>query len=398
MLRIHLWNRVNSGFKAYHGIGTDIRQRCIGTHPGCPRRGVNSEQALPPVEEIRRIAGDFEGRERPRPGVLRHGVQKLFGCVVEQTDLPGGRGVLRASLLQVLDHHIVGGFVNERNQHILPVHPEGSVRVLFHRRLGNLPDKVPSQHIGQSVAQLFHQVPVHIACLGGSHEGHRPLLPAQLAFGAELFHKLIRAGRVKPHAGSAKTVHRVRHQTGQRHHGVLPSHVGCDVIRVRYADMRRGSGGDIGNDIVVYLPVIGVQAQFDVDIGIQCLKFRNSALVDVRLPDVGVVLRPEHDLVFTRLVKALRNRKGRPLLPSVATAQCGGHGDSQQNQCKAQGKHPPCRINPARSHPLVPPLETPSMMRRRKTRNSTISGTDTTTTVAIMAGIFSRPNPFSRIS
>ena len=49
-------------------------------------------------------------------------------------------------------------------------------------------------------------------------------------------------------------------------------------------------------------------------------------------------------------------------------------------------------------HPLVPPLETPSMIFLRNTRNSTISGTEMTTTAAIMAGMFSLPKPFSRIS
>ena len=34
----------------------------------------------------------------------------------------------------------------------------------------------------------------------------------------------------------------------------------------------------------------------------------------------------------------------------------------------------------------------------RKIRNRTISGTEMTTTAAIMAGMFSRPKPFSRIS
>ena len=50
------------------------------------------------------------------------------------------------------------------------------------------------------------------------------------------------------------------------------------------------------------------------------------------------------------------------------------------------------------SYPFVPLLETPSMIFSRKIRKSTTSGIEITTTAAIMAGIFSRPNPFSRIS
>ena len=59
--------------------------------------------------------------------------------------------------------------------------------------------------------------------------------------------------------------------------------------------------------------------------------------------------------------------------------------------------HRYCASKPA-SHPFVPPLDTPSMTFFLNIRNSTISGTDITTTAAIIAGTFSRPNPFSRIS
>ena len=49
-------------------------------------------------------------------------------------------------------------------------------------------------------------------------------------------------------------------------------------------------------------------------------------------------------------------------------------------------------------HPFVPPLATPSMILLRKNRNSIIRGREMTTTAAIIAGIFSLPKPFSRIS
>ena len=49
-------------------------------------------------------------------------------------------------------------------------------------------------------------------------------------------------------------------------------------------------------------------------------------------------------------------------------------------------------------HPFVPPLETPSMILSLNNKNSTMRGNEITTTAAIMAGIFSRPKPFSRIS
>ena len=49
-------------------------------------------------------------------------------------------------------------------------------------------------------------------------------------------------------------------------------------------------------------------------------------------------------------------------------------------------------------HPFVPPLATPSMIFLRKTRKRMIKGRLITTTAAIIAGIFSRPKPFSLIS
>ena len=61
----------------------------------------------------------------------------------------------------------------------------------------------------------------------------------------------------------------------------------------------------------------------------------------------------------------------------------------------------PCRPrNQAakQSFPLVPPLATPAMIFLWKIKNRMIRGREMTTTAAIMAGIFSRPKPFSRIS
>ena len=49
-------------------------------------------------------------------------------------------------------------------------------------------------------------------------------------------------------------------------------------------------------------------------------------------------------------------------------------------------------------YPFVPPLDTPAMILSRKARNSTISGTLTATTAAIIAGISCRPKPLSRIA
>lgn len=47
---------------------------------------------------------------------------------------------------------------------------------------------------------------------------------------------------------------------------------------------------------------------------------------------------------------------------------------------------------------MVPPRATPDMICFRYPRNSRIRGMEITTTAAIIAGMFARPKPLSRIS
>ena len=157
------------------------------------------------------------------------------------------------------------------------------------------------------------------------------------------------------------------------------------MVRVGDAHVGGGAGGDVGDNVVVDVAVVGVQPQVHGDVGVQPLELRNGLAVDVRLELVGVVFRPEGDFIVV-LGKAVGHGKGRPLLAAVAARRREAQ-QHRQRQAKAFV-----------SHPLVPPWETPSIIFLRKARNSRISGTEMTTTAAIMAGMFSRPKPFSRIS
>ena len=158
------------------------------------------------------------------------------------------------------------------------------------------------------------------------------------------------------------------------------------MVRVGDAHVGGGSRGDVGDHVVIDVPVVGVQPQIHGDVGVQLLKIRDGLLVDVGLGHVGVVLRPKGDLIVP--LNALRlggHRKGGLLPGAVAGREAQPQGHRQQEREKP-------------FHPLVPPCDTPSMIFFRKARNSRISGTLMTTTAAIMAGMFSRPKPFSLIS
>ena len=50
-----------------------------------------------------------------------------------------------------LDHHVVGGLVDKRDQYILPIDYIGAVRILCGGSLGDFPDEVPGQYIRQKM-------------------------------------------------------------------------------------------------------------------------------------------------------------------------------------------------------------------------------------------------------
>ena len=71
------------------------------------------------------------------------------------------------------------------------------------------------------------------------------------------------------------------------------------MIRISDADIRRRIGGNIGNNVIIDFAVIRIQIQIHRDIGIQCLKIRDSFFVNIRLGFVGIIFRPEGDFVIS---------------------------------------------------------------------------------------------------
>ena len=316
--------------------------------------------------------------------MLGNGAQSLPGGVVEQQDLALGGGIVRLLLPQQLDHHIVGGFINKGDHYLLAVHQIVSVGILGGGGIGHLPHKVPGKGLGQLISQLFHKGLVHVAGLGGAHIGDGIVVAVKGTFLQELGNDLLPRGAVELHRTAPQTVFRMAEQPVQRHHGIGSGEIGGDVVGIGDAHVGSGFGGNIGDDIVIDAAVIGIKPQIDLDIGIQLLKIGDGLFINSYLGQVGVVFCPEGDLVLSGFVKALRNGKGVRFSGAVTAAQ----GQQTAQRQKQSGDL---------SHPLVPPLETPSMILLRKIRNSTISGREMTTTAAIMAGMFSRPKPLSRM-
>ena len=389
MVGVELGHRHHRRLEVHIFVGADVAQRRVGAHPGGAGSGIHRKQALARVQEVGGVAGDLEGGERAVGGMGRDTVQQCLGGVVEDLHLAAVGGVARALLAQHLDHHVVRGLVDEGQQHLLPVDGEGAVGVFGGgRRIGHFPHKVPRQRLRQLIAQRLHIRLIHIARLGGAHERHGVVTAGEAALLQKLGDHLLQRGGVVFQGAAAQPVLHIGEQGVQRRHHIGAGEVGGDVVRVGDAHVGGGIGGDVGDDIVVDLAVVGVQPQLHRDVGIQRLKIVDGLVVDVHLRLIGVVLGPERDLVLPGLVKAVRHGEGVLPAGAVAAAQ------RQQREQRQQQRGEPHFFH----HPLVPPLETPSMTLLRNRRNSTISGTEMTTTAAIMAGIFSRPKPFSRMA
>ena len=157
------------------------------------------------------------------------------------------------------------------------------------------------------------------------------------------------------------------------------------MVGIGNADIGCGICGNIGDDIVIDLAIVGIKPQIHLNVGIAFFKSGDGVFVDLYLRHVGVVFCPEGNLVVFCGVELLGNGKGTLFFRAVTGRERENHHKEQQDRYKL-------------FHPFVPPLDTPSMIFLRNSRNSTISGREMTTTAAIMAGIFSRPKPFSRIS
>ena len=313
-------------------------------------------------------------------------LQQAFCRVVKDQDLPRFRGIRCVQLFQHGDHHIVRALVDEGDQDLLAVYLERTVRFLFHGLLADLPDKVPGRYVRHLIAQLFHQILVDVQGLGRPHIRHRIGMLPDPALLQEFRYDLLRLRCVEADLAAAQAKPRVLHQVVQRCNGIAARQVGRDMIRIGDADVRRRIGRDIGDHVVVDPAVICIEPHIHRHVRVQRLETVNCLLVDSHLILVRVVLRPEDDLQRRFVVKMIRYGECASAPLPVAP------GEQEQHQQREEGSRDPFR------HPLVPPLDTPAMIFFRKMRKRTISGTLMTTTAAIIAGVFSRPKPFSRIS
>ena len=91
--------------------------------------------------------------------------ENLLCIIVEEKDLAGSRRIVRALLLQHLDHHVVGRLVNDRDHDVLAVDGVFAVRTFLHGLLGNLEHKIPGHHIRKLIAHLFNKCLIDVACL-----------------------------------------------------------------------------------------------------------------------------------------------------------------------------------------------------------------------------------------
>ena len=387
VFRIKLRNRPDQCGKRNHLFLVNVQHRRITAHPGSPGRGVNGENALSGVQEVPGIAADGEGGKCP---ALRMGINLLqqSGCrFVENQHFAAVRGIRRVQLFQHGDHHVVRALVDKRNQDFLPVHLEKAVLILFHGFFTDFPDKVPCQNVRYLIAQFFDQVFVDIQRLRGTHVGQGVSFSMNLAFLQEFRNDFLRLRRIEPDFAAAQAEPRIRHPVVQGEHHAVAGQIGGNMVRIGDADVWRRVGADVRDHVVENPAIIGIKPDIYGDVRIQLLKLFNRVHIHRGLHLVGVVLGPEIQFNFLRLVHIQRNLAdisffGCVLIQSaVASAQDPRRHPQQQNQ----GDDFSCL------HPLVPPLETPAIILSLNIRNSTISGTLTTTTAAIMAGMSSRP-------
>ena len=93
MGRIILGNSHHLSFKIHQGIGTDIRQRRMGAHPGGSGGGVNGKNTLAGIEKVCRIAGHFESGKCTGFYMLCHLGQNGRSRVIKQENLTGISGI-----------------------------------------------------------------------------------------------------------------------------------------------------------------------------------------------------------------------------------------------------------------------------------------------------------------
>ena len=321
--------------------------------------------------------------------MLRDLEEELLGRVVEHQDVPVFIRIRCIQLAQHGDHHIVGRFVDERDHNLLTVHLIVPVSIFLHCRLGDFPHKIPGEDIRDGIAEFFQQRLVDKARLRGAHERQCIEISVDIALVQELRDDLLRSRRIEEQLAAAQAEAFIGQQVVQRHHHFRAGFVGGDMVRIGDADVRRRIRGDVGENILINAAVVCIQFQRDRNVRIDRFEVFDRLPVDLHLCFVRIILRPENDLEIPGGVKGLGHFKGDALFRSVTACKKREYEEYREQQAKGFTQF---------FHPFVPPLETPSMIFLWKIRKRMTSGTEMETTAAIMAGIFSRPKPFSRIS
>ena len=223
-------------------------------------------------------------------------------------------------------------------------------------------------------------------------------MAAESAFLQKLGNDFLRCRSQKPDLTAAKAVFFVHEKLLQRNHLIRSGEIGGYMVGIGDADIGRGIGGNIGDHVIVYSAIIRIQPQVHSHIGIEGLEILDGLLIDSGLGLVGVVLGPKGDLIILLRIKFIGNLER--IHASGTVTACKQKDGAHKKRCKTRLYRTQMRLAflVYVFHPLVPPLDTPAMTLLRKIKNSKINGTEITTTAAIIAGMISRPKPFSRIS
>ena len=91
---------------------------------------------------------------------------------------------------------------------------------------------------------------------------------AKVTFVKIALHYIVLFGRSEPQLAAAKAVAFIIEKLIERHYHVIAGKIRCDMVRIRYANVRRRVGGDVGYNVVVYLAVIGIKSYVHLYIGI----------------------------------------------------------------------------------------------------------------------------------
>ena len=309
MLRIKLRNRQYRCLKIHQFIFTDVRERGIGSHPGGSGGRIYGKDTLSSIEKVGRIAGNFEGGKCSGFPMFRDGIQQRFGGIVKEKDFSILGGITAVQLLQHLDHHVIGGFIDERNQYILPVDQEVTVLPLRHCRLRHLPDKIPGQGIRQCIAQRLHIGLIDITSFCGTHKGNGIMNAINGAFFQKFRYNLLLGHPIKTQLAATQAICLIGKQIIQRRHNIGAGQIGGYMIWIGDANIGGGTGRDIGNHIVIDVSIVCVQPNVYRDIGVQGLKSVYGLLINFCLGFVGIVLCPKGDAKWFCLVKGIRQRK-----------------------------------------------------------------------------------------